>query len=261
MRGRKGGAVKNAADFRSIARQALTGRWTIAVIAGLIAAILGGVASNGPEIKLNISDSGATVHLEFAGQQIYTSSGGWNEETTGLLIGAAAFIILIALVMAVAFFILGGVIEVGYSRFNLDLVDRQKEPEMGTLFGCFTHWKTMAMARLLQVLYVLLWSLLLIIPGIIAGYSYAMTSYILAEHPELTAGEAIAQSEAMMSGNRWRLFCLQFSFIGWEILSTLTLGIGNLWLRPYRQAATAAFYREVSGTEYFTPPEEFTPFR
>ena len=73
---------------------------------------------------------------------------------------------------------------------------------------------------------------------------------ILAEHPELTASEAIARSKEMMSGNRWCLFCLHFSFIGWDILSSLTLGIGNLWLRPYKQAANAAFYREISGTGY-----------
>ena len=96
-------------------------------------------------------------------------------------------------------------------------------------------------------------TLLLIIPGIMASYSYAMTGYILAEHPELTAGEAIAQSKAMMAGNRWRLFCLQFSFIGWDILCALTLGIGNLALRPYRHAAEAAFYRELCGG---TVPED-----
>ena len=100
---------------------------------------------------------------------------------------------------------------------------------------------------LLQAVYIFLWTLLLIIPGIMASYSYAMTGYILAEHPELTAGEAIAQSKAMMAGNRWRLFCLQFSFIGWDILCALTLGIGNLALRPYEMAAIAAFYREISG--------------
>ena len=86
-----------------------------------------------------------------------------------------------------------------------------------------------------------------IIPGIIATYSYAMTEFILAENPDLTASEAIARSKEMMSGNRWRLFCLHFSFIGWDILSSLTLGIGNMWLRPYKQAANAAFYREITG--------------
>lgn len=65
--------MKYAADFRSIARNALRGKWAIAVIAGLIASLLGAVASNGPELKLNISDNGANVAFEFAGQQIYTS--------------------------------------------------------------------------------------------------------------------------------------------------------------------------------------------
>lgn len=241
--------MKYAADFRSIARNALSGRWTIAVITGLIASLLGAVASNGPEIKLNINDSGANVGLEFAGQQIYTSNGGWNDALTGFIVGSATFIILAAIVMAVVYFILGSVVGVGYSRFNLDLVDRQKEPEIGTLFGYFKYWKTTAVANLLQGLYVFLWSLLFIIPGIVAGYSYAMTNYILAENPELTASEAIEQSKQMMTGNRWRLFCLQFSFIGWDLLCALTLGIGNLWLRPYKQAAEAAFYREVFGTE------------
>ena len=91
--------------------------------------------------------------------------------------------------------------------------------------------------------------MLFIIPGIIASYSYAMTDYILAENPELTAKEAIERSKDMMEGNRWRLFCLEISFVGWGILSLLTLGIGSLWLTPYMEASMAAFYREVSGTE------------
>ena len=173
---------------------------------------------------------------------------------TGFIVGSATFIILAAVVMAVVYFILGSVVGVGYSRFNLDLVDRQKEPEIGTLFGYFKFWKTTAAASFLQGLYVFLWSLLFIIPGIVAGYSYAMTDCILAEHPELTAGEAIEQSKAMMYGNRFRLFCLQFSFVGWDLLCALTLGIGNLWLRPYKQAAEAAFYRDISGLSLLLPP-------
>ena len=95
--------MKYAADFRNIARNALSGKWAIAVITGLIASLLGAVASNGPEIKLNINDSGANLGLEFAGQQIYTTSGGWNEALTGFIVGSAMFIILAALIMAVAF--------------------------------------------------------------------------------------------------------------------------------------------------------------
>lgn len=241
--------MKYASDFRTIARNSLRGKWAIAVIAGLIAVLLGGAAANGPKVELIINDSGADIVLKIADQQIYTFGSGWNEQLTGFLVGGVFFIILAALVMAVVYLVLGSVTGIGYARFNLNLVDRQKEPEIGTLFGYFSHWKTAAAARFLQGLYVFLWSLLFIIPGIIADYSYAMTGYILAEHPELTAGEAIERSKQMMSGNRFRLFCLRFSFIGWSILSALTLGIGNLWLRPYEQAATAAFYREVSGTE------------
>lgn len=117
------------------------------------------------------------------------------------------------------------------------------------MFKFFAFWKTTAAAKFLQGLSAFLWSLLFIIPGIVAGYSYAMTSYILAENPELTASDAIEQSKQMMYGHRFQLFCLQLSFIGWDILATLAFGIGYLWLTPYKQAATAAFYREASGTE------------
>lgn len=150
--------------------------------------------------------------------------------------------------LAAVYFVLGSVIEVGYARFNLDLFDRTEE-KVESLFAYFGNWKTTAATRFLTTLYTFLWTLLFIIPGIIANYSYAMTGFILAEHPEMTAGEAIERSKEMMDGNRFRLFCLQISFIGWTILCSFTFGIGNLWLRPYRHAATAAFYREISGTE------------
>lgn len=103
-------------------------------------------------------------------------------------------------------------------------------------------------ANLLQWVLILLWTLLFIIPGIVASYSYAMTGYILAEDPDLTASQAIQRSKELMRGNRWRLFCLQLSFIGWIILCLFTFGIGNLFLNPYQTAADAAFYREISGT-------------
>lgn len=241
--------MKYASDFRSIARCALSGRWTIAVIAGLIAALLGAVAINGPEIKLTIHDSDIHLALEYAGQQIYATDGVWNEHLAGIFVGGISFVILAGFVMVAAFLVVGSVVSVGYARFNLDLVDRKKEPELGALFEYFHSWGTIVISKILQALYVFLWSLLFVIPGIIAGYSYAMTDYILAEHPELTASEAISLSKQMMAGNRFRLFCLQLSFIGWGILCALTFGIGSLWLTPYVQAATAAFYREVSGTE------------
>jgi len=240
--------MKLAADFRYIARETLRGKWLIAVITGLIAFLLGGLGSNGPEVKLNIDMSGADVSFEIAGQTILSTNGGLNDQLGMIIAGSAMYIALAAIVMAVIYFVLGSVIETGYARFNMDLVDR-KEAKLETLFSYFQNWKTLTVTRFLKGLYIFLWSLLFVIPGIIASYSYAMTGYILAEHPELTASEAIERSKEMMSGNRLRLFCLQFSFIGWGILCSFTLGIGNLWLIPYRQTAEAAFYREISGTE------------
>ena len=157
-------------------------------------------------------------------------------------IGAAALIIGIAL------FMLASVVSIGYAYFNLNLVDGE-EVSFNNLFDYLSDWKRAIIANILQVIYTFLWTLLLIIPGIIASLSYSMTNYILAENPELTANEAITRSKEMMDGNKWRLFCLNFSFIGWDILAMFTFGIGNLWLNPYKEAAKAAFYREVSGTE------------
>lgn len=240
--------MKRAYDFRGIARASLRGRWGIAVIAGLIASLLGAGDSYGPSVELRVTEGGADIQLTVANQQIYSSADGLLPEIQAVLVGAALYILAVAVVMTVVFFVLRSVVSLGYARFNLDLVDRRTEPQLGSLFANFPNWKNAVLTQLLQSLYVLLWSLLLVIPGIVASYSYAMTPYILAEEPELSPSEAIFRSRQMMSGNRLRLFCLQLSFIGWDILSSLTLGIGSLWLTPYKECARAAFYREVSGT-------------
>ncbi len=247
--------MKIAEDFRRIARNALTNKWLIAVAVGLVASILGGIGSNGPEFKVNIDGSNISMNFNLAGQTIYSTgtNGGLNSEVGAFIVGSLGFIMIAALFMAVIYFVLGSIVGVGYAKYNLNLVDK-KNAAFETLFEYFSHWKTTTIARLLRALYVFLWSLLFIIPGIVAGFSYAMTDYILAEDPELTADEAISQSKSLMMGNKWRFFCLQFSFIGWDILATLAFGIGHLWLTPYKQAAYAAFYREVSGTEFY--PEE-----
>ena len=72
-----------------------------------------------------------------------------------------------------------------------------------------------------------------------------MAPYILMENPDMTANQAIRASKELMKGNKWRLFCMQFSFIGWDILCGITMGLGYLLLNPYRSAADAAFYREI----------------
>lgn len=244
--------MKYAADFRAMARGALRGRWFIAVMVTLVATILGGTGMDGPEIKFSVSESGASANLTLAGQTIFSTGG--NPGIMALLAGGILYIVLAALVIAAVWLFLGSVVGVGYSKFTLQLADGG-DAGFDNLFQYFPYWKNAVCTRLLTGVYIFLWSLLLIIPGIIASYSYAMTEYILAEHPEMTAGEAIAASKELMYGNRWRLFCLHISFIGWAILCALTFGIGNLWLNPYRNVSEAAFYREISGTGFSSPLE------
>ncbi len=248
--------MRLAEDFRSEARDALSGKWKIAVLVGLVAILLGAVEGMEPELKVNIDLSRVNASLTFMGQTILSIRDGINSRIGALLVRSFTSIILvrsftsiIILVLGAVYLVLGSVVAVGYAKFNLNLVDCE-DGSFEELFAYFAYWQRAVAARLLRSIYVLLWSLLFIIPGVMASYSYAMTEYILADHPELSASEAISRSKQMMEGNRWRLFCLQFSFIGWSILCSFTFGIGNLWLTPYKKAATAVFYREVSGTEY-----------
>lgn len=240
--------MKLAADFRQLARDALKGKWGVAVLAGVLASICGAVSSGVPDIELDL-ESNSGGNLNIGGVPVVGPLGGVSEQFLDILIGGAIFIVAFALVAAAFSFVLGSIVGVGYSKFNLDLVDGREEPQIGTLFGYFKHWRTVIVANMWKALYIFLGMLLFIIPGIMATYSYAMTGYILAENPEMEPREALARSKEMMQGNRWRFFCLGFSFFGWSLLCVLTAGIGNLWLTPYEQAASAAFYREVSGTE------------
>ena len=185
-----------AKDFRKFAREALNGKWGMAVLAGFVASLLGGVVNSGVDFNFSINleeDSGPSSEMA-----IYLKQMIQELEASGILnwiFTAAMVALVISLVVAAVFVVLGSVVSVGYAKFNLNLVDRQGEPDVGTLFGYFKHWKTATVASLLKGLYVFLWSLLLFFPGIFAAYGYAMTPYILAENPELTASEALARSK------------------------------------------------------------------
>ena len=101
----------------------------------------------------------------------------------------------------------------------------------------------------LVFIYTFLWSLLLIIPGVVKHYSYAMTPYILKEEPEMKNNAAIEKSMVMMDGNKMKLFLLDLSFIGWAILCLFTFGIGFFFLQPYMQASHAAFYEDLKAQQ------------
>ena len=138
--------MKVAEDFRSIARSVLSGKWKTAVLVGLVAMLLGGTGSNGPEIKVNLDASGANATFQFAGQTIYSTGGGLDSDIGRFLAGSITFIMVVSLIAAVLYFILGSIIKVGYAKFNLNLVDRL-EGTFDNLFGYFSYWKEQTEGR------------------------------------------------------------------------------------------------------------------
>lgn len=122
---------------------------------------------------------------------------------------------------------------------------RGEELNIGSLFDGFNDYGRILGTVLLKAVYTFLWSLLLVIPGVIKIYSYAMTSYILFDEPELRNNAAIEKSMAMMAGHKMKLFMLDLSFIGWGLLCIFTFGIGFFWLQPYMTTARAAFYEDI----------------
>ena len=134
----------------------------------------------------------------------------------------------------------------GYGYASNRLVAEGDNRAVGNLFrDGFGSWGRKVWGMFLMTLFTTLWSLLLIIPGYIKYYAYALTPYILIDNPELSANQAINLSIKMMKGHKLDLFILHLSFIGWFFLSIFTLGIGLLWLMPYMMAAQAAFYQDV----------------
>lgn len=220
----------DTSEIRRKAREHLQSNWALSIGIAAVACLLGGLLLGSrflPEINIHLPKEFAlslprvielTKHI-----RIELKDG------------------LIALVP----FLLGGVLQLGYARFLLKQHDG-KTLDFNDLFSQFDRFGTGFAQDFLRTLYTFLWGLLLIVPGIIAALSYAMTPFILEEHPELTASEAIARSKALMDGHKMDLFILHLTFLGWDILCALTANIGNLFLNPYKNAAYAVFYREIS---------------
>lgn len=132
----------------------------------------------------------------------------------------------------------------GSASFSL-AISRGREATFELSFSGFNYYGKALATYLLMVLYVLLWTLLLIIPGIIAILSYSMVFYVLADNPSLTPREALRISKRMMVGYKWKLFGLMLLFILLILLCILTLGIGLLWLIPYTNVTMAKFYDDI----------------
>lgn len=170
-------------------------------------------------------------------------------EVAAIAIFVVVFVIIFIIIMAIAIVIDAFVVnplEIGIRRFGIANLNTKAEvKEIG--FGFDHNYKNGVKAMFLKDLYTFLWSLLFVIPGIVKSYEYRMVPYLLADHPDMTSEQAFAESKRLMSGQKWKAFVLDLSFIGWDILSILTLGILSIfYVEPYRFMTNAALYEALA---------------
>ena len=172
-------------------------------------------------------------------------SGNWGIAILAYLLVGAVNSAASSLGGVVAWLIVG-IVGVGQASFTLSLARRERASLEQLLDGTKELGNSFV-AGLLVCLYTFLWTLLLIVPGIIKALSYSMTYYILRDNPGMPASVAMERSENMMIGHKWQLFCLYCSFIGWYLLSILTCGILLILVAPYLSQVNAEFYRYLNG--------------
>ncbi len=163
---------------------------------------------------------------------------------TWLMLLVANFIYTaISSAAAIVAILIVGSLTYGLARICVNLVRGKNEVDLNDLFCGFTeNFSGSLLVHLMVSLFTFLWSLLLIVPGIIKAYSYAMAPYILQDDHTKNWKQCIDESKEMMKGYRWQLFCLDMSFIGWYLLGMLCLGVGVLFVTPYQMTARANFY-------------------
>ena len=218
-----------AKELRRIARENLSGNWGLSIGVSFMAIMLGGLITNAG--NFSVSYNADTMH-----------------DLPGILVTYLKAAASVGSALSLVQFILGGTINLGYAQYLLKQYNKANF-EFRDLFSQFHRFGQGFAQHFLRGLYTALWMLLFIIPGIIKAISYSMTPFIMAENPDMTAKDAINASKELMHGHKMDLFLLGLSFIGWSLLSILTLGIGSIFLNPYINAAYAAFYKKITATE------------
>lgn len=160
---------------------------------------------------------------------------------TAMIITVAAVLTIVGIILKIA---VEYALKVGAAKFYIRN-QMNFQPEFGTVFDGFRsgQYGNIVFVSFMRDLYIALWSLLLIVPGIIKTFEYYMVPYILAENPGMDKKAALAISKQMMAGEKWNTFVLEFSFIGWQILNIFTFGIlGIVFINPYMDATRAELY-------------------
>ena len=173
--------------------------------------------------------------------------------STNWLLALLAIVIVSVIMSAVSFtavgvLILAGPLSFGLAAFFLSLARGKEQGDLADLFKGFTEggFVRLLLLGLLEEVFIFLWTLLFIIPGIVKSYSYSQAIYLAYDHPDWDWKQCIDESRRIMNGYKWKLFVLDLSFIGWYIVGMLACGIGVLWVDPYHQAARTEFYEELT---------------
>ncbi len=250
-------------ELKEKAKIALKRNYWMAVVAGLLFMLLSGSLGISSSFSFGGTGSTSDYNNDIYYEEDGTISGGYISEDIDnifsqprivaaivvfVIIFIIAFIIAFAVGMAVSVF-LGNPLLVGVQKFfNRSLYEKS---ELNHVVSGFTkNYKNTVKVMFFKDLYVLLWSLLFLIPGIIKSYEYLMVPYILGDNPDISKNEALELSRQMMMGQKWNAFVLNLSFIGWNLLSLFTCGILQVfYVTPYIQYTNAALYRRLSGKD------------
>ncbi len=176
--------------------------------------------------------------------------GTWKTVALALLIqmGISVVLSFIPVVGSIASLLIAAPFSVSMAAITVNIYKRNAIA-VEDVFEGFSDFLGALAIYFLMILKVILWSLLLIIPGILKAMSYSMTFYIHIDRPELTASELLKESERLMQGHRWELFKLELSFLGWYVLTILTFGILSFWVTPYINNAVVTFYYDLKALD------------
>lgn len=219
----------NSSVLKEVARDALNQHWCKSIFTTLFASILGAFCT-------------MTFFLTFFGTAVILFVSFFE----GVEAAAYFDVTLIAIVIALMYFFIGGMIRFGYIEYTLALLDRRQAFVSMIFSKTDMVWKGICM-KIMVTAAQWIATIFFVIPGVIVHYSLAMVPYILSERKDYSVKKAMRMSAKIMRGYKWKLFCLRFSFIGWKILGIVTLGIATLFVKPYQQTAEAVLYNEISG--------------
>lgn len=140
-------------------------------------------------------------------------------------------------------------LQMGYTGYTLRVINRQ-ESGISDLFAYARYFLKVWALYFVMGLFTILWSLLFLIPGIVAGYRYCLAPYLMAENPDRGIMECINESKAMMNGHKMERFILDLSFIPWYLLVAVTCGIASVYVSPYTEITGAAFFNSIRYNTY-----------